>query len=126
MKRYLDDLITRDLNKKMVFVIGPRQVGKTTLSRGLLQNETSASQDQQGVYLNYDVAENRALIEQMNWSRRAPIVVLDEIHKMADWKQWLKGVFDGRQNQQKILVTGSRFTFTMVNNTIRNVIKCSM
>ena len=107
MKRYLDDLITRDLGKKMVFVIGPRQVGKTTLSRGLLQNETSASQDQQGVYLNYDVAENRALIEQMNWSRRAPIVVLDEIHKMADWKQWLKGVFDGRQNQQKILVTGS-------------------
>lgn len=69
--------------------------------------DVSASQDQQGVYLNYDVAENRALIEQMNWSRRAPIAVLDEIHKMADWKQWLKGVFDGRQNQQKILVTGS-------------------
>ena len=107
MKRYLDDLITRDLEKKMVFVVGPRQVGKTTLSRGLLQANAPESLDQPGVYLNYDVAQDRALIEQMNWSRRATLVVLDEIHKMTEWKRWLKGVFDGRQNQQKILVTGS-------------------
>jgi len=55
MKRYLDDLIARDLTKKMVFVTGPRQVGKTTLSR-LLLDKTS------GQYLNYDLRDDRAVI----------------------------------------------------------------
>ena len=32
-KRYLQDDIVRDLEDKMVFIGGPRQVGKTTLAR---------------------------------------------------------------------------------------------
>ena len=36
LKRYLEGLIAQDLEKKMVFLTGPRQVGKTTLAKGLL------------------------------------------------------------------------------------------
>lgn len=100
MKRYLDDRVSRDLQKKMVFLTGPRQVGKTTLSRLLI--ETSGGQ-----YLNYDVAEDRQLIERRQWSPRAPLLVLDEIHKMLEWKSWLKGVYDGKPAAQQLLVTGS-------------------
>jgi len=38
-KRYLQDRVESDLNKKMVFVSGPRQVGKTTLDIEKCGNE---------------------------------------------------------------------------------------
>jgi uncharacterized protein len=100
MKRYLDDLIKRDLAKKMVFVTGARQVGKTTLSRMLLA-------DTPGQYLNYDVADDRAVISRASWRPQARLLVLDEIHKMPDWKPWLKGVVDGKPGKQQLLVTCS-------------------
>ena len=100
MKRYADDLIQKDLAKKMVFVTGARQVGKTTLSK-LLLDETP------GQYLNYDVAEDRAVILRHGWRPQAKLLVLDEIHKMPDWKTWLKGVVDGKPKGQQLLVTGS-------------------
>jgi predicted AAA+ superfamily ATPase len=100
MKRYLDEHVSRDLKKKMVFLTGPRQVGKTTLSRLLLEQLG-------GQYLNYDTMEDRLLIERRQWSPRAPLLVLDEIHKMVDWKSWLKGVYDGKPAAQQLLGTGS-------------------
>jgi predicted AAA+ superfamily ATPase len=100
MKRYLDNRVTRDLKKKMVFLTGPRQVGKTTLSRLLISKLG-------GQYLNYDVADDQRLMVQQKWNRRAPLLVLDEIHKMPNWKSWLKGVYDGKPEGQQLLVTGS-------------------
>ncbi|WP_295552492.1 AAA family ATPase, partial [Limnohabitans sp. Rim8] len=85
MKRYLDDRVQADLAKKMVFLTGPRQVGKTTLSHHLIAQ-------QGGQYLNYDVPADRAIILHQRWNPLAPLLVLDEIHKMPDWKAWLKGV----------------------------------
>lgn len=104
MKRYLDDRIRRDLKKKMVFVVGPRQVGKTTLSQLLLEEADGAGS---GQYLNYDVAEDRRIIEGQLWDKRSTLLVLDEIHKMPEWKSWLKGVYDGKPKTQQLLVTGS-------------------
>lgn len=101
MKRALYNQLTSDLSKKMVFLTGPRQAGKTTLSQLLLAAKPG------GQYLNYDVAQDRAIIESGTWSRRAPLLVLDEVHKMPQWKSWLKGVVDGRMASQQILVTGS-------------------
>ena len=101
MKRTISTTVARDLRKKMVFLTGPRQAGKTTLSRDLM------AQVGAGQYLNYDVAEDRAVIESGQWDRRAPLLVLDEIHKMPMWKNWLKGVYDGKIAEQQILVTGS-------------------
>jgi len=58
-------------------------------------------------YLNWDVPSDRSVLTRQSWSPRAPLLVLDEIHKMANWKAWLKGVIDGRPVGQAILVTGS-------------------
>ena len=100
MKRYLDDRVQADLARKMVFLTGPRQVGKTTLSRALIAQRG-------GQYLNYDVAGDRAIILGQRWSPQAPLLVLDEVHKMLGWKSWLKGVYDGKSAGQQVLVTGS-------------------
>jgi predicted AAA+ superfamily ATPase len=101
MKRYLDDLIATDLDRKMVLVTGPRQVGKTTLCRQLMERLPPAQ------YLNWDVAADRAILLRQSWSPRARLLAMDEIHKMPDWKNWLKGVVDGRPPAQALLVTGS-------------------
>lgn len=100
MQRYLDARVAADLQKKLVFLTGPRQVGKTTLSRLLMQ-------DLRAQYLNYDVAADRAVIQQQSWRLDAQLLVLDEIHKMPQWKNWLKGVVDGKPAAQQLLVTGS-------------------
>ena len=100
MKRYLDDRVRLDLAKKMVFLTGPRQVGKTTLSQQLMVQTG-------GQHLNYDVAADRALILKQRWRPQAALLVLDEIHKMPHWKSWLKGAYDGKPAAQRLLVTGS-------------------
>ena len=96
--RYLAAQVERDLSRKMVFVAGPRQVGKTTLARMLLGSP-------QG-YLNWDVADDRESILR----RELPpgeLLVLDEIHKYRGWRNYLKGLYDGRRRATRILVTGS-------------------
>jgi len=101
MKRYLDDLVLNDLANKAVVLTGPRQVGKTTLSRYLMDSFINAQ------YLNWDVLADRAVLQRQSWNPRAGLLVMDEIHKMRNWKGWLKGVMDGRSAGQALLVTGS-------------------
>lgn len=101
MRRYLDEIIETDLHRKMVLITGPRQVGKTTLCRHLMTRFETAQ------YLNWDVAGDRAILRRQSWSPRAGLLVMDEIHKMPGWKNWLKGVVDGRSPGQALLVTGS-------------------
>lgn len=98
MKRYLESQILKDLKRKMVFVGGPRQVGKTTLALRLVRNPNA--------YLNWDIPEHREKILQ----RELPTtqrMVLDEIHKYRSWRNYLKGIFDLRKEDVEILVTGS-------------------
>jgi hypothetical protein len=101
MKRYLDEWVLKDLTTKMVVLTGPRQVGKTTLARQLMQLFGNAQ------YLNWDVLPDRMVLQRQSWNPRAKLLVMDEIHKMRDWKGWLKGVVDGRSPGQALLVTGS-------------------
>ena len=101
MERYVSKLIADDLKRKLVFVTGPRQVGKTTLSQELGQTRLPSQ------YLNYDIASDRATIRRQSWKPDLKLLVLDELHKMDGWKPWLKGVIDGRPAGQQILVTGS-------------------
>jgi predicted AAA+ superfamily ATPase len=101
MERYLHAPVRADLAKKMVFLSGPRQVGKTTLAKALMKEYPRAQ------YLNWDVAGDRRVLLDQAWSPRAGLLVLDEVHKMRDWKAYLKGAFDGRPDGQAILVTGS-------------------
>jgi uncharacterized protein len=101
MKRYLDDLVATDLERKMALLTGPRQVGKTTLCRHLMQRFLPAQ------YLNWDIAEDRAILHRRSWRPHGRLMVMDEIHKMPDWKNWLKSIVDSRVLGQPLLVTGS-------------------
>ena len=101
MKRYLDNLVLTDLAKKAVALTGPRQVGKTTLGKHLMKSFSNAQ------YLNWDVLTDRVVLQRQSWSPRAGLLVMDEIHKMPNWKAWLKGMADGRSPGQALLVTGS-------------------
>ena len=101
MKRYLEPQLLADLARKPVLLTGARQVGKTTLARQVMEQLPEAQ------YLNWDVAAERAVLNRQSWNPRAGLLVFDEIHKMAGWKAWLKGVIDGKPAGQALLVTGS-------------------
>jgi len=96
--RYLAPQLRRDLAKKMVFVAGPRQVGKTTLALRLPGARAG--------YLNWDVAEHRERILKRELPP-ARLWVFDELHRYRAWRNLLKGLWDGRRSGQRILVTGS-------------------
>ena len=97
-ERYLRSQIEQDLKKKMVFVGGPRQVGKTTLSKTFLTGNLG--------YLNWDVPEHRDQILRREFPN-TDLWVFDEIHKYRTWRNYLKGIFDTKNEEQRILVTGS-------------------
>ncbi|OQX15209.1 MAG: hypothetical protein BWK80_41150, partial [Desulfobacteraceae bacterium IS3] len=101
MERYLSEKVLSDLSKKMVFLTGARQVGKTTLAKEVMQKFKKAQ------YLNWDVFEDQRIISNRSWWPDFDLLVLDEIHKMRDWKMFLKGICDSRREGQAILVTGS-------------------
>ena len=101
MRRYLYEHIKRDLSKKMVILTGPRQIGKTWLSKELMKEFKNPQ------YLNYDHFDNARIIRSQSWSLNTDMLVLDEIHKMEGWKTFLKGVYDTRPQNQAILLTGS-------------------
>ncbi|MBF0441787.1 MAG: ATP-binding protein [Oligoflexales bacterium] len=99
MDRYLRKSIEEDLKNKIVLLSGPRQVGKTTLSKNVAC-KTSA-------YLNYDDSEDRKIIMSRSWDRNVELLIFDELHKMKKWKSWIKGIYDTNESKQQILVTGS-------------------
>ena len=103
--RYLERGIKEDLEKKMVFVAGPRQCGKTTLAKKLLEEEMGDRAE--SFYLIWDAAEDRENIIRERFPAGTGLLVLDEIHKYSRWRQVVKGLFDKRKHELKILVTGS-------------------
>jgi predicted AAA+ superfamily ATPase len=101
--RYLHDIIEKKLSSKMVFVTGPRQSGKTTLSKGIFPRHPDADK----LYLNWDFNDDRETILRGTLPTNLKFLVLDEIHKFIKWRNWVKGLFDKRGPECKILVTGS-------------------
>lgn len=85
----------------MVFITGPRQVGKTYLAKQIMGSFTSPQ------YLNHDNLDDFRIIQNMSWARNTDLLVFDEIHKMKNWKNFIKGVYDSKKEKQSILVTGS-------------------
>lgn len=100
--RYISSHILEDLRKKMVFVGGPRQVGKTTLAKAILSKNFPA-----GIYLNWDYDEDRQDILQKRWSDENDLLIFDELHKFPRWKSWIKGLYDVSHEIHSFLITGS-------------------
>ena len=100
--RYLTPFIVEDLKDKMVFVGGPRQVGKTTLCRNFI-----ATHFRNHAYFNWDNRTDRRAITSSAWPGDAELLILDEIHKYRRWKGLIKGEYDKLKETYKFLVTGS-------------------
>ena len=98
MERYLLNYILDDLKEKIVLLTGPRQSGKTTLSKMLSNNFD---------YLNFDNPEHRLGFIERSWDRSKDLIIFDELHKLKNWKSWLKGIYDTESVRPRIIVTGS-------------------
>ncbi len=96
---------------QMLFLSGPRQVGKTTTSLNLKDS-------QELYYFNWDDPEDRLIIlegprailnsiDLNGTGNHKPIVIFDELHKRPKWKSPLKGFYDKYHYQVNIFVTGS-------------------
>ena len=102
MIRYIKEHIITDLRDKMVFLGGPRQVGKTTLARELLGSKGGSKSN----YLNWDDDTGRSRILDKEFPSSG-LVVFDELHKFRQWRRYLKGIYDTKDDSLRILVTGS-------------------
>ncbi len=102
IERYLTQTVEEFLKKKMVFLGGPRQVGKTTLCLSFLKD----ADVHHPAYLNWDDAQSRALLRK-GQIPADPLIVIDEIHKFKLWRQLIKGLYDKNKGHQNYLITGS-------------------
>ena len=100
VKRRIEKQLFKDLEKKMVFVAGPRQSGKTTMALGLLD-------DIDGIYYNWDYELDQKKIRKLDLNQEAQMWIFDELHKFSRWRNWLKGIYDIHKTRHSILVTGS-------------------
>ncbi|MEW5758944.1 MAG: ATP-binding protein [Candidatus Omnitrophota bacterium] len=103
------DELSKD--KSLIMLAGPRQAGKTTFAKSIVAKDFLDT-----IYLNWDIsADKKRLIEDPEFfskeSRSSvssrPLVILDEIHKYRDWKNYLKGIYDQFATNYQFLVTGS-------------------
>jgi len=101
-ERYLTDPILLDLKEKMVFIGGPRQVGKTTLATGLVGNHF-----RKPAYFNWDSQQERRQIMSSAWPGDAQLIILDEIHKLKGWKRFIKGEYDTLKDKYNFIITGN-------------------
>ncbi len=98
MQRDLETYVLEDLGQKMVFVGGPRQVGKTTLARHIAPAGHR--------YLNWDILEDREFVLREQFPLES-FVIFDEIHKFGNWRNYIKGLYDRHSQEKRIVVTGS-------------------
>lgn len=114
MDRVYSTILQKHLkqDKQMIFLAGPRQVGKTTISKSIENLGHTYT------YLNWDAKEDQQailsghqhILDLINLAKirsNIPVVIFDEIHKYKNWKNFLKGFYDKYSDQVRIIVTGS-------------------
>lgn len=98
-----------DQYKNMIFMAGPRQAGKTTFAKELSRDFANT------IYFNWDILDNKKelinnpyFFQEINRKdSTTPLIIFDEIHKYADWKNYLKGVSDKFSKEYKFIISGS-------------------
>ena len=103
-ERYLAPPVRATLARKMAFIGGPRQVGKTTMA---LAEIAADANETHPAYLSWDHPVHAARLRQAELPPDEPLLVLDEIHKYARWRTLVKGIYDTEKSRRKIIVTGS-------------------
>lgn len=103
MKRHIEPYIIEDLKEKMVFVGGPRQVGKTTMALNLLKDGST----HHPAYLSWDDVYTRKDLLDGALPSGQPLIIFDEIHKFKGWRNLIKGFYDLRKDSTQFCVTGS-------------------
>jgi uncharacterized protein len=101
--RYIKDPVKEDLKNKMVFIDGPRQVGKTTFALAFLPQPT----EKHPGYLNWDDISIRSDLLKGELPGGQKTVILDEIHKYARWRSLIKGFYDKNKSEISFIITGS-------------------
>lgn len=114
MQRLYQEIIRQHLSEhdQMLFLAGPRQVGKSTLCL------EAAKYTDRYLYLNWDNTRHRKiilgdeikildLIKFNDLSNDKPLIVFDELHKFKGWKNYLKGFYDIYKGKINIIVCGS-------------------
>ncbi len=103
MKRYSEDSIMDDLRNKMVFVGGPRQVGKTTLAFNILGD----TDEEHPAYLNWDIIQTKQMLLRGELPGNENLIIFDEIHKYKNWRNLVKGFYDQYRSKRRFLLIGS-------------------
>lgn len=114
MQRIYEAVILEHIRqyRQMLFLMGPRQVGKTTTTYQVGKKWKNF------IYYNWDKDVDRAAIlagttaiaqraHLAHLTKKAPLLIFDEIHKFKNWKLFLKGLYDSYPHQAHILATGS-------------------
>ena len=114
IKRELFDQIKKHLeDEEIILIVGPRQVGKTTLMKGL--EEDLKSRGEKTLFLNLDLDTDRPAFESQskllqrityNVGKEKGYVFIDEIQRKENAGLFLKGIYDMKL-PYKFIVSGS-------------------
>lgn len=110
-RHLLRELETALASYKVVYIVGPRQVGKTTLVRNLLNK---------GKYVNLD---NDIMLQSIEFDPDGVMrrfrteagiepVIIDEVQRSSDLSLVIKQIVDGDKRKGQFLLTGSSNIFT--------------
>lgn len=113
IERYIESVcFNEDVGRQMRFIAGPRQAGKTTLTRSFLKKTGCES-----LYFNWDLRSTKDRYRSDPYFYNAAALVLksvkrkwicfDEIHKFPKWKDILKDAFDSFEDKYRFIITGS-------------------
>ncbi len=94
-RRVYEEVLNRLTATSSVVLLGPRQVGKTTLARALADERGPAA-----VYLDLESTVDRRRLsdpEQFLGAQRGKLVVIDEIHRAPGLFPILRGIIDDRR-----------------------------
>jgi len=102
-ERYLKNPVMNDLKSRMVFIGGPRQVGKTIFALTFLSEVT----EKHPAYLNWDNVTTRSSLFRGELPSKEKCIVFDEIHKFGKWRNLVKGFYDTNKSERSFIITGS-------------------
>lgn len=103
---------------KMIFLSGPRQVGKTTFVKNKLKELQTEYLyfDWDDPYVKREYTKNPHFLKSYlaRTKNKFPLVSFDEIHKHKNWKNILKGLYDLHNEEAQFIVTGSAMGVTTI------------